>query len=62
MSDLAVVGFPHFSTEAIHAGQDPAQWKSQAVVPPICVSTTFELEKPSGDTQVRCVYTAHKNN
>lgn len=38
--------FAHFSTLAIHAGQDPDQWKSRAVVPPITLSTTYKQDEP----------------
>uniref|UniRef100_A0A8C9A964 Cystathionine gamma-lyase n=1 Tax=Prolemur simus TaxID=1328070 RepID=A0A8C9A964_PROSS len=38
--------FQHFSTQAIHAGQDPEQWASRAVVPPISLATTFQQEAP----------------
>lgn len=38
--------FPHFATEAIHAGQDPDQWASKSVVPLISLSTTFKQETP----------------
>lgn len=38
--------FPHFATEAIHAGQDPDQWTSKSVVPLISLSTTFKQETP----------------
>ena len=38
--------FPHFATAAIHAGQDPEQWKSKAVVPLISLSTTFKQDTP----------------
>ncbi|XP_044094398.1 cystathionine gamma-lyase isoform X2 [Neovison vison] len=38
--------FPHFATQAIHVGQEPEQWTSQAVVPPISLSTTFKQEAP----------------
>ncbi|XP_030061884.1 cystathionine gamma-lyase [Microcaecilia unicolor] len=34
--------FKHFATQAIHAGQEPEQWRSMAVVPPISLSTTFK--------------------
>ena len=37
----------HFATNAIHVGQDPAQWKCHAIVPPIFLSTTFEQEAPA---------------
>lgn len=36
-----------FSTEAIHAGQDPEQWDSMAVVAPIVMSTTFKQYSPA---------------
>ncbi|XP_029473396.1 LOW QUALITY PROTEIN: cystathionine gamma-lyase [Rhinatrema bivittatum] len=35
-------GFKHFATHAIHVGQEPEQWPSMAVVPPISLSTTFK--------------------
>jgi len=38
--------FAHFSTDAIHAGQDPEQWNCKAVVPMISMSTTFKQEAP----------------
>ena len=38
--------FPHFGTDATHAGQDPDQWKSRAVVPLISMSTTFKQSAP----------------
>ena len=38
--------FDHFGTDAIHAGQEPEQWKSKAVVPLISMSTTFKQEAP----------------
>lgn len=38
--------FPHFSTDALHAGQDPDQWNCKAVVPLISLSTTFKQEGP----------------
>jgi len=37
----------HFGTKALHAGQDPEQWESMAVVPPISLSTTFKQESPA---------------
>ncbi|NXD72508.1 CGL lyase, partial [Eolophus roseicapillus] len=38
--------FAHFATQAIHTGQEPEQWSSAAVVPPICLSTTFKQQGP----------------
>ncbi|XP_005385304.1 PREDICTED: cystathionine gamma-lyase [Chinchilla lanigera] len=38
--------FQHFATRAIHTGQDPAQWASRDVVPPISLSTTFQQRAP----------------
>lgn len=38
--------FKSFATEAIHVGQEPEQWKSMAVVPPISLSTTFKQSAP----------------
>lgn len=36
-----------FATRACHEGQEPEQWKSMAVVPPISMSTTFKQEAPA---------------
>ena len=36
-----------FATKACHAGQDPEQWASMAVVPPITMSTTFKQFGPA---------------
>ncbi|NXL80779.1 CGL lyase, partial [Leptocoma aspasia] len=41
--------FPHFATSAIHFGQQPEQWSSWAVVPPITLSATFKQEEPGED-------------
>ncbi|CAG5864360.1 cystathionine gamma-lyase [Menidia menidia] len=38
--------FKSFATEAIHVGQEPEQWTSMAVVPPISLSTTFKQQSP----------------
>ncbi|XP_038000331.1 cystathionine gamma-lyase-like [Motacilla alba alba] len=38
--------FPHFATDAIHYGQEPEQWNSWAIVPPITLSTTFKQAEP----------------
>ncbi|NXY18399.1 CGL lyase, partial [Atrichornis clamosus] len=38
--------FKDFATDAIHFGQEPEQWKSLAVVPPITLSTTFKQKEP----------------
>ncbi|XP_076196056.1 cystathionine gamma-lyase [Aptenodytes patagonicus] len=38
--------FAHFATQAIHVGQEPEQWRSAAVVPPISLSTTFKQLAP----------------
>ncbi|XP_012998595.1 cystathionine gamma-lyase isoform X2 [Cavia porcellus] len=37
---------PHFATQAIHTAQDPDQWNSRAVVPPISLATTFKQDAP----------------
>ena len=39
--------FPHFATSALHVGQEPEQWKSRAVIPPISMSTTFKQFEPA---------------
>jgi len=36
-----------FATKALHAGQEPEQWNSQAVIPPISLSTTFKQQGPA---------------
>ncbi|NXU45493.1 CGL lyase, partial [Drymodes brunneopygia] len=38
--------FRHFATDAIHYGQEPEQWSSWAVVPPITLATVFKQEEP----------------
>uniref|UniRef100_A0A8C9TVZ1 Cystathionine gamma-lyase n=1 Tax=Scleropages formosus TaxID=113540 RepID=A0A8C9TVZ1_SCLFO len=38
--------FKSFATDAIHVGQEPEQWNSMAVVPPISLSTTFKQFGP----------------
>ncbi|XP_012721516.1 cystathionine gamma-lyase [Fundulus heteroclitus] len=38
--------FKSFATDAIHIGQEPEQWTSMAVVPPISLSTTFKQQSP----------------
>lgn len=36
----------HFETNALHAGQEPEQWESRCVVPPLVMSTTFKQYSP----------------
>lgn len=36
-----------FATKAIHAGQEPEQWNSHCVIPPICMSTTYQQISPA---------------
>lgn len=36
-----------FATAAIHSGQNPEQWDSLSVVPPIVLSTTFKQPSPA---------------
>ena len=38
---------PGYATTAIHAGQDPDQWDSRAVVVPIVTATTFKQPAPA---------------
>uniref|UniRef100_A0A0R3RXZ8 cystathionine gamma-lyase n=1 Tax=Elaeophora elaphi TaxID=1147741 RepID=A0A0R3RXZ8_9BILA len=38
--------FPHFGTSAVHTGQEPEQWDTNQVVPPISLSTTFKQSEP----------------
>ena len=55
MGDLKeFVPYAHFSTQAIHAGQEPEQWGSRAVVPPISMATTFKQDEPGKHTV--CIY------
>ncbi|XP_021563047.1 cystathionine gamma-lyase [Carlito syrichta] len=42
-------GFQHFATQAIHEGQEPEQWSSRAVVPPI--SLGFEYSRSGNPTR-----------
>ena len=50
--------FPHFGTLAIHAGQEPEQWNSRAVVPPISMATTFKQDAP-GEHRVSFIELNH---
>ena len=36
-----------FATKALHAGQEPEQWNSMAVVPHISMATTFKQRGPA---------------
>ena len=45
--------FSNFATLAIHAGQDPEQWNSKAVVPHISLSTTFKQPVPGKPVRER---------
>ena len=54
--------FPHFATSAVHAGQEPEQWNSRAVIPPISMSTTFKQFEPAKfavrkNDQPHCLFT-----
>ncbi|XP_039928898.1 cystathionine gamma-lyase-like [Hirundo rustica] len=46
--------FPHFATIAIHFAQEPEQWNSRAVVPPITLSTSFKQEEFGKNEQEEC--------
>lgn len=43
-----------FATRAIHDGNEPEQWNSMAVVPPISMATTFKQDGPA-DYKVSCI-------
>ncbi|XP_077498521.1 cystathionine gamma-lyase-like [Amblyomma americanum] len=43
----------HFDTNAVHAGQEPDQWTSRALVPPISLATTFKQRAPAEPFQFR---------
>ena len=47
---LCVFYVDSFATDAIHVGQEPEQWKSMMVVPPITMSTTFKQYSPGEHT------------
>lgn len=34
-----------FATKAIHTGQEPENWKSMCLVPPLVMSTVFKLNE-----------------
>lgn len=38
---------PGYATKAIHVGQEPSQWNSRAVIPPISLATTFQQDAPA---------------
>lgn len=33
-----------FASQAIHAGQDPEQWSSKAMVPPVHMSVAYKID------------------
>lgn len=43
---MAEQTFPQFATDALHAGQEPEQWNSRAVIPIISLATTFKQYEP----------------
>ena len=51
MQNIRMTGYlendPHFATKALHVGQQPEQWNSLSVVPPISLSTTFKQLAPA---------------
>ena len=40
-------GDANFGSKCTHAGQEPEQWNSMAVVPPISMATTFKQDGPA---------------
>ncbi|XP_056353401.1 cystathionine gamma-lyase-like [Oenanthe melanoleuca] len=48
MADKSCCGFlpsfEHFATNAIHVAQDPDQWNSRAVIPPVTLSISFKKD------------------
>jgi cystathionine gamma-lyase len=40
-----------FGTIAVHAGQSPDQWNHGAVIPPVCMSSTFHQSSPGQPTK-----------
>jgi len=48
----------NFSTRLIHVGQEPEQWKTRSVVPPIHTSCTYQLENQE---DYRYLYTRVSN-
>ncbi|XP_074401653.1 cystathionine gamma-lyase-like isoform X2 [Zonotrichia albicollis] len=51
--------FRHFATDAIHYAQEPEQWNSKAMVPPITLSTTFKQRVPGDEEEYK--YTRFDN-
>lgn len=49
-----------YATTAIHAGQDPDQWDSKAVVVPIVTATTFKQPAPA-EPKVRFLLNSRYN-
>lgn len=48
--EMASFGAPrddHFGSKCTHAGQEPEQWNSMAVVPPISMATTYKQDGPA---------------
>jgi len=47
MSASFRAGDKNFGSKCTHAGQEPEQWNSMAVVPPISMATTFKQDGPA---------------
>ncbi|XP_065674425.1 cystathionine gamma-lyase isoform X2 [Hydra vulgaris] len=45
-NNCQVPPFSHFATKLLHEGQEPEQWESRAIIPPISLSTTFKQDSP----------------
>lgn len=45
-----------FATAAIHAGQEPEQWDSMCVIPPIVLSTTYKQYAPAEFKVIYLIY------
>ena len=52
---MSIAPFPHFATDAIHAGQPPDA-RTGAVIVPISLATTFYQESPG---KMQTVTTQH---
>lgn len=69
---MAEQTFPQFATDALHAGQEPEQWNSRAVIPIISLATTFKQYEPGVPFSVSftvflmlentCIYILSKKN
>jgi cystathionine gamma-lyase len=54
--------FEHFATDAVHAGQEPENFKHWPCVPPISLATTFKQPSPGETMGYECKQTSGREH